>query len=197
MWGMGSRPPFSRGQALRGNDGRGCGKGGSQTAPAGEWGAGMALGGRGGLLRQRDSSPPLRWLGMTGGGREGMTWEGEGRFANRPYGGVGRWNDAWGGWVPGPVFTGAGSPREQRELGNDRGGKGGSGNAPTRGEDGSPHSRGQGRGGLEGEGLPVAAGFSGDDASKAWGGEVPRSDYDALLLKFCQSFPTRFDAKLG
>ena len=61
------------------------------------------------------------------------------------------------------------------------------------------NGRGGGCGRLKGKGLPVAAGFSEarDDASKAWGGEVSRRDYDALFLKFLQSFPTRFDAKLG
>ena len=56
---------------------------------------------------------------------------------------------------------------------------------------------GGGCGRLKGEGLPVAAGFSGDDASKAWGGEMSCCNYHALFLKFLQSFPTRFDAKLG
>ena len=56
---------------------------------------------------------------------------------------------------------------------------------------------GRGCGRLKGEGLPVAAGFSGDDAAKAWGGEMPCCNYHALFLKFPQSFPTRFDAKLG
>ena len=56
---------------------------------------------------------------------------------------------------------------------------------------------GGGCGRLKGKGLPVAAGFSGDDASKAWGGEMSCCNYHVLFLKFLQSFPTRFDAKLG
>ena len=170
----------------------------------------------------------------------GMTWEGDGRFANRPYEGGSGWiatpssrgqalrghdegmgprirednGRGWGmgsrpclhggrlcagmtrGWVPASART--------------REGRWGMGSRPclhggrlfagmTRGwVPASARTTGGGGGGrLKGKGLPVAAGFSGDDASKARGGEMPRSDYDALLLKFLQSFPTRFDAKLG
>ena len=49
--------------------------------------------------------------------------------------------------------------------------------------DGFPHPRGQGRGCGRLEGLPVAAGFSSDDVSEAWGGEVSGGYCYALLRK--------------
>ena len=116
-----------------------------------------------------------------------------------------------GGWVPVPVFTGQALRGHDEGMGprirEDKGGGRLHPHQPSRGAGSRGHDEGMGPriredngrgcGRLKGKGLPVAAGFSGDDASKAWGGEMSCCNYDALLLKFLQSFPTRFDAKLG
>ena len=122
--GMGPRPPSSRGQALRGNNG---GRDGSRPPSS----RGQDLRGNNG---GRDGFPPPVF---TGAGSRREDNEGKGRFlgsaALRDDMWVGRMGsrfscpdaaDSWRGqyvrrWggVPAPVFTGAGSAREQRRGG--------------------------------------------------------------------------------
>ena len=90
-------PPSLRGQALRGNDGGGW-------VPA----SARTTGGGGGM---RDGFPPPSLRGQALRGNDGGGWV---PASARTTGGGGGMRDGVGGWVPAPVFTGAGSAREQR-----------------------------------------------------------------------------------